>query len=325
VIAMNSLTVNLHLMMVSFYRPTRERYKILIEGGSFPSDQYALTSQIQYHAGALGFAADDALLEFKAKPNQDTPTTAEIIETIEKRGSEIALVLIGNVNYLSGQAFDMKAITQAAHRQGCLVGFDLAHGIGNLELHLHDCNVDFAVWCSYKYLNAGPGAIAGAFIHERHSKNPTVPRFAGWWGHQKKERFQMGSQFKPMETAEGWQLSNPPIFQCAALRASLELFDQAGMTELRKKSMLMTQYFFDVLEPLLLKNLKVMTPVNPQDRGSMLTLRLENGGRNVLEVLMEKGFLCDFREPNILRVTATPLYNKFTDVFYFVEALNRVL
>src|SRR5215471_7793764 len=246
VVVMNTLTVNLHLMMVSFYRPRRERYKILVEKNAFPSDQYAVASQAQFH----GFDPSVAVVELVPRSEELTLRTEDIIDLIDRQGQAIALVMLGNVNYLTGQAFDMAAITEAAHAKGCLVGFNLAHGAGNLKLNLHDCNVDFAVWCSYKYLNAGPGSLAGCFVHERHAYEFDLPRFAGWWGHNKQTRFVMGPHFDPIAGAEGWQLSNPPIFPLAALRASLELFDAATMDALRSKSERLTGYLEFLLDRL---------------------------------------------------------------------------
>jgi kynureninase len=317
VVAMNSLTVNLHLMMASFYRPNRERYRILIEAGAFPSDQYAVWSQAKFH----GFDPADAILELRPPDGQHTLRNEYISNVIEQEGSRIALVLLGGVNYLTGQLFPMREITRVARAQGCVVGFDLAHAAGNAELELHDWGADFAVWCSYKYLNAGPGAIAGCFVHERHARDTNLPRFAGWWGHDKKTRFQMGPVFQAIEGAEGWQLSNPPILQLAALRASLELFDQATMPALRKKSIAMTGFLEEALAQLPKESVEIITPNNPGSRGCQLSLRIR-GGRDLVARLSAAGVICDFREPDILRVAPAPLYNSFGDIADCVEVLR---
>jgi kynureninase len=308
VVVMNTLTVNLHLMMVSFYRPTKERYKILIEKSAFPSDQYAVASQARFH----GY--ENAVIEVDHKMES-------ILETIDREGSKIALVLIGNVNYLTGHAFDIAKITQAAHKQGCRVGFDLAHGAGNLPVKLHDAGPDFAVWCSYKYLNGGPGALAGCFVHERHG-NFSGPRFAGWWGNNKETRFKMGPTFDPIPGAEGWQLSNPPIFQLASLRASMEIFDEATMPGIRKKSEAITGYLESLIDQLPKGFCEVLTPRNPAERGCQLSLKFGKRAQELKELFIQAGVICDFREPDIIRAAPAPLYNKFHDVYRFVEVLK---
>lgn len=318
VVVMNTLTVNLHLMMVSFYRPTRERFKILVEGSAFPSDQYAVDSQVRAH----GYAPEEAVVRLTPRPGEETLRIEDILGTIERRGSEIALVLLGNVNYLTGQAFDMAAITRAAHAQGCRVGFDLAHAAGNLKLSLHDDGPDFAVWCSYKYLNGGPGTLGGVFVHERHARSPELPRFAGWWGHNKQTRFLMGPTFDPTPGAAGWQLSNPPIFQMAALRASLELFDAATMEALRHKSERLTGYLEFLLERLPEGFVRITTPRDPKQRGAQLSLRFRGDARKLLTQLKEAGVVCDFREPDVIRAAPAPLYNSFLDVFRFARVLE---
>jgi kynureninase len=272
VVAMNSLTVNLHLLMISFYRPTKERFKILVETGAFPSDQYAVKSQAAYH----GFDPSSAILELKPRKGEQVLRTEDILAEIDREGDRIALVMLGGVNYLTGQAFAMREIAEAARKKGCKVGFDLAHAAGNLELKLHDWGPDFAAWCSYKYLNAGPGGIAGAFVHERHARDERIPRFAGWWGHDKKTRFQMGPDFHPIAGAEGWQLSNPPIFQLASLRASMELFDEATMPKLRKKSEALTGYLETELSQVRKGFVEFITPASAQDRGCQLSLRVKD-------------------------------------------------
>jgi kynureninase len=318
VVVMNTLTVNLHLMMVSFYQPTRERFKILIEGGAFPSDQYAVASQTRFH----GFDPAVAVMRLEPRPGEATLRHEDILDTIERRGDEIALVMLGNVNYLTGQAFDMAAITRAAHARGCRVGFDLAHGAGNLRLSLHDDGPDFAVWCSYKYLNGGPGTLAGAFVHERHARDTSLPRLAGWWGHDKATRFQMGPDYVPLPGAEGWQLSNPPILQLAALRASLELFDRATMPALRAKGDLLTGYLEFLLDRLPPGTVRIATPRDVKARGSQLSLRFTRDPRKLLAHLAEAGAFCDFREPDVIRAAPAPLYCTFLDVYRFVRILE---
>jgi kynureninase len=306
VVVMNTLTVNLHLMMVSFYRPVPGRNKILIEAGAFPSDQYAVASQAAFHGGEV----------------VELARGEDPVKRIERDGSSIALVMLGNVNYLTGEAFDMRAVACAGHEKGCMVGFNLAHGAGNLALQLHEDDVDFAVWCSYKYLNAGPGAIAGCFVHERHASEK-LPRFAGWWGHNKEIRFQMGPFFDPIPGAEGWQLSNPPIFQLAALRASMEIFDEATMPAIRRKSEGLTGYLEFLIDRLPPGFCEIITPRQPERRGAQLSLRIENGARELVSKLTSDGVICDFREPDIVRAAPVPLYNSFTDVWRFAHVLNQ--
>lgn len=317
VVVMNSLTVNLHLMMVSFYRPEKSRYKIIIEGGAFPSDKYAVDTQAQFH----GFEPKKAIIELKPREGESTLRTEDIVATIEKEGESVALVLLGSCNYLTGQAFDIPTITKAAHKQGCKMGINLAHGAGNLELKLHDWDVDFAVWCSYKYLNAGPGGIAGCFVHDRYAMEFDLPRFAGWWGHDKETRFLMGPQFQPITGAEGWQLSNPPIFQLAALLASMELFDAAGMAAIRKKGDLLTGYLEFLLRGFPKDFCKLITPRNIKERGSQLSIRFGGRPKDMVKKLKELGIICDFREPDIIRVAPAPLYNTFYDVYKFANLI----
>jgi kynureninase len=302
VVVMNTLTVNLHLMMVSFYRPAKARFKILLEDDAFPSDRYAALSQARFH----GFDGEAALIE---------PEHEAILETIEREGDSIALVLIGGVNYLTGRAFDLEAIAAAARKKGCAVGFDLAHGAGNLTLALHDSGADFAVWCGYKYLNAGPGGPAGCFVHERHAR-AALPRFEGWWGTNKRERFLMKPEFDALPGAEGWQLSNPPILPLASLRASLEIFDEAGMAALGKKRDALTAYLESEL-----KALPGVEIVTPKARGSQLSLRVREPRAPLMRRLEAAGVVADFREPDIVRAAPVPLYNRFEDCFRFVQAL----
>jgi kynureninase len=332
VVAMNSLTVNLHLLMVSFYQPTSERYKIAIEKGAFPSDQYAVESQLRFHefgvpplGGEPAKAGTPNLIELTPREGESTLRTEDILETIEREGDQIALILLGGVNYYTGQAFDMKAITEAGHAHGCVVGFDCAHAAGNLELKLHDWDVDFAAWCSYKYLNAGPGGIAGIFVHERHAHAFDLPRFAGWWGHDKETRFLMGPKFKPLAGAEGWQISNPPIFQLAALRASLEIFDEATMPALRAKSEKLTSYLEYLLNQINDERISVITPSDPNQRGCQLSIRVKNADKSLFESITEQGVFADWREPDVIRVAPVPLYNSYGDVFRFSEILKVCL
>jgi kynureninase len=315
VVVMNSLTVNLHLMMVSFYRPTATRHQIVIESSAFPSDQYAVQSQIDFH----GYDPAKSLHEIAPRPGETTIRSEDIEKWLAEKGEQTALLLFSGVNYYTGQAFDCARITRAAHAQGCMVGFDMAHAAGNLQLQLHDWDVDFAVWCSYKYLNGGPGCVAGCFVHERHAHNQQLPRFAGWWGHDKSSRFQMPSQFQPIPGAEGWQLSNPSILSMAALRASLAVFDEATMARLRAKSETLTAYLEFLLAQQVNEEFSILTPRDAAQRGAQLSLQITKGGRAVCDRLARQGILCDWREPDILRVAPVPLYNSFADVHTFAD------
>ncbi len=314
VVVMNSLTVNLHLMMVSFYQPTKERHKIIVEESAFPSDQYAVKSQIQNH----GFDPATSLVELKPRAGERVLRDEDIVALIEREGDSIALVMLGGVNYSSGQFFDLEAIARACHGKGCVVGFDLAHAAGNVPLKLHEWGADFAVWCSYKYLNGGPGCIAGCFVHERHARE-CLPRFAGWWGHDQETRFKMGPEFHPMPGAEGWQLSNPSILSLAALRASMDIFDEVGMQQLRDKSVALTGYMEFLLDQKRSDKFSVITPREPTRRGAQLSICVPRNGRAVCERLTQRGVFCDWREPDILRVAPAPLYNTFSDVLAFME------
>jgi kynureninase len=265
------------------------------------------------------------LIELAPRPGESTLRTEDILETIERGGGTIALVLLGGVNYYTGQAFNMKAITQAGHKAGAVVGFDLAHAAGNIELHLHDWNVDFAAWCSYKYLNAGPGAVGGAFIHERHANSFDLPRFAGWWGHDKETRFLMGPDFRPIPGAEGWQISNPPILQMAALRASLEIFDEAGMKALREKSEKLTGYLEFSLREIKDDRISIITPSDLAQRGCQLSIRVKNSDKSLFAAISERGVFADWREPDVIRVAPVPLYNSFADIYKFAEVLKGCL
>ncbi len=323
VVAMNSLTVNLHLMMVSFFRPRPNRYKILIERPAFPSDRYAVVSQLEFH----GLKPADALIEIAPRENETDIRDEDVIALIAERGSEIALVMLPGVQYYSGQLFDLEAITDQAHTMGCIAGFDLAHAAGNTLLNLHDWDVDFAVWCSYKYLNAGPGAVAGCFMHERHGRDPSLQRFAGWWGHEKATRFEMGPEFHPIPGVEGWQLSNPPILALAPLLASLDVFRRARMTQLVHKSRRLTGYLEFLVNKHLDQVFEVITPAEESRRGCQLSLRLRAGARHghaLFERLPEFGVFVDWREPDVIRSAPVPLYNSFEDVFHFVQILKKL-
>ncbi len=315
VVMMNSLSVNLHLMMVSFYRPTKDRYKILIEGNAFPSDRYAVESQIKFH----GFDPLKSLVEISPREGERTLRTEDIESLIAEQGNEISLIMIGGVNYYTGQLFAMERITKAGHEKGCLVGFDLAHAAGNAALSLHDWDVDFACWCSYKYLNSGPGSLSGCFVHERHAHDSDLPRFAGWWGHDKETRFQMEPHFKPIPGAEGWQISNPPVLSLAAIKASLDIFEEAGMEMLHNKSVALTGYLEFLLDNLNSDDFTIMTPRAADERGCQISIVLAEGGKNVFEALQAGGVVCDWREPDCIRLAPTPLYNSFTDVYKFVQ------
>ncbi len=321
VVAMNSLSVNLHLLMVSFYRPSPERPAILIEKSAFPSDRYAVEAQVRFH----GYDPSDALIELEPDQADGTLSDAAIIAAIEQHGSRVSLVLLPGVQYLTGQALDLAAITKAAHALGCMVGFDLAHAAGNIDLQLHDAGCDFAVWCTYKYLNSGPGAVGAAFVHERHA-NTSRPRFAGWWGHEKSTRFEMGPEFKPTPGADGWQLSNPPILALAPLRISLEVFRRAGFADLREKSRALTGYLEWLIEQRVADVLAVVTPKEPSRRGCQLSLRVKGAresGRHLFEHLQRDGIVVDWREPDIIRASPTPLYNRFVDCRRLIESVAQ--
>jgi len=322
VICMNSLTVNLHLMMATFYRPTKSRFKILMEEPAFPSDTYAIKTQIAHH----GLDPNDALILARPRKAEFTIRTEDIVDLIEKHADELAVVMFAGVNFFTGQLFDIKKITAAAQKDGIIVGFDLAHAVGNVRLSLHDWNVDFAVWCSYKYLNAGPGAVAGAFVHERHATNTKLPRFAGWFGNDPNTRFRLHlePEFIPVASADGWQISNPPIFSMAPLRASLAIFDEAdGMESLRAKSVSVTGYLEFLLTEIGSKKFTVITPRNPDERGCQLSILVHEHPKELLKELETAGVKCDFREPNVIRVAPTPLYNTFHEVWRFARILAQ--
>ncbi|HLP88536.1 MAG TPA: kynureninase [Nostocaceae cyanobacterium] len=318
---MNTLTVNLHLMMVSFYRPTPDKYKILIEAPVFPSDRYAIRSQIQLH----GYDPDVALLEVKPRPGETYIRTEDIESLLDKEGNSIVLVLIGAVNYLTGQFFEIEKIVDRAHFYDCLVGLDLAHAAGNVPLALHDWKVDFAVWCNYKYMNAGPGAIAGCFVHDKYAESFDLPRLAGWWGNNIKTRFLMGNDFQTIPGASGWQVSNPDILSLAALAASLDIFEAAGMDKLRTKSKLLIGYLEFLLDGMRDERISLITPRDPEQRGCQLSIRIKDSNKKVLQHLNERGVFCDWREPDVIRVAPVPLFNQYTEVFDFVEILTEIL
>lgn len=322
VVTMNHLTVNLHLLMVSFYNPTPTRYKIICEAKAFPSDQYALQSQARLH----GFDPADAIIEVHPETGTELITTADIIETIEQHADSVALVLLGGVNYYTGQVFDMKAITAAAHKAGAKTGFDLAHAAGNIKLHLHDWNVDFACWCNYKYLNSGPGAIAGAFIHQRYLHDTSIKKMEGWWGNDLSNRFKMENTFTPSATAENWSLSTSPMLLMAAHKAALDIFEQAGFDNLVAKSKALSRYLFFVLDHINQPEEKftIITPRNPDERGCQVSISLHKNAKAIFDTLLPLGIFADWREPNVIRVAPVPLYNSFEEIFIFADILRQL-
>ena len=321
VIVMNQLTSNLHFLFVSFYRPTEKRYKIICEAKAFPSDQYLLESQVKFH----GYKPEDAIVEIAPREGEYAIREEDILNAIEANKDTLALVFFGGVNYFTGQVFDMQKLTKAGHQAGALVGFDLAHAAGNIKLNLHNWNVDFAAWCSYKYLNSGPGSVAGAFIHERHHHSD-LPRFAGWWGYDKSTRFKMDKGFVPIPTAEGWQVSNAPILSMAAHKASLELYNQAGMPALLKKSQQLTSYLDFVIEQTAGETLEVITPKKSGKRiGCQLSLIAHGHGKKLFHQLTAEGVIADWREPNAIRVAPVPMYNSFEDCYRFGAILKKIL
>jgi kynureninase len=324
VVVMNQLTVNLHLLLVSFYRPTKTRYKILCEAKAFPSDQYALETQVKFH----GLQPEDAIIEVAPREGEDCIRHEDLLEAIAKNKDSLALVMIGGVNYYNGQVFDMKAITEAGHQAGAIVGFDLAHAAGNIKLELHNWNADFACWCSYKYLNSGPGGVSGVFINKRHLNKPEIIRFAGWWGHDKATRFKMEKGFIPMPTAEAWQMSNAPVLSMAAHKASVDIFNQAGMDALVAKAEKLTGYLEFVIDEInrsLEQKLEIITPRDKKQRGCQLSIVAHGRGKDLFTKLTEAGVISDWREPNVIRCAPVPLYNSFEDVFRFGEILKGAL
>lgn len=321
VVVMNTLTTNLHLMMVSFYQPTKSRYKIVVESDAFPSDKYAVESQIRFH----GFDPEDALILWKPREGEELNRFEDLEKILEEEGDQIALLMIGSTNYYTGQSFPLKKITELGHRHGCMVGFDLAHGAGNIQPNLHDSGADFAVWCTYKYLNSGPGSLGGCFVHERHATNDKLKRFSGWWGHNKGTRFNMRKDFEAIPGAEGWQLSNPPILSMAAIRASLDTFAEAGFDNLRKKSVKLTGYLEYLLDEMKNDGINVITPRNPEERGCQLSIQVKNADKSLHTKLTEAGVVSDWREPDVIRIAPAPLYNSFEDVYRFAQKLKSVL
>ncbi|MCF7560535.1 kynureninase [Sabulilitoribacter multivorans] len=321
VIVMNTLTANLHFMMVSFYQPTEKRFKILIESDAFPSDKYAVESQLRHH----GFDDKEGLILWKPRKNEELLRYEDLETILKEQGGEIALIMIGGVNYYTGQYFDLKRITELGHKFGCKVGFDCAHGAGNVELNLHDSGADFAVWCTYKYLNSGPGSLAGCFVHERHAHNKTLNRFTGWWSHNKQTRFNMRDEFDQLSGAEGWQLSNPPILSMAAIRASLDLFNEVGIKKLTQKSKKLTSYFEFLINQLGEDVIRIITPKNPAERGCQLSIQVINADKSLHDKLTKAGVISDWREPDVIRCAPVPLYNSFEDVYHLVEKLKSIL
>lgn len=321
VIVMNTLTANLHFMMVSFYKPTQKRYKILIEGDTFPSDKFAVESQLRHH----GFDDKEGVLLWNSREGEELARYEDLETILETHGDEIALVMIGGVNYYTGQFFDLKRIASLGHKYGCVVGFDCAHGAGNVELNLHDSGADFAVWCTYKYMNSGPGSLSGCFVHERHAHNKDLNRFTGWWSHNKATRFNMRDEFDQLSGAEGWQLSNPPILSMAAIRASADLFQEVGIKKLVEKSRLLTGYFEFLITQLNNNDIKIITPSNPAERGCQLSIQVRNADKNLHNKLTEAGVISDWREPDVIRCAPVPLYNSFEDVYDMVEKLKVIL
>ncbi len=321
VIVMNTLTANLHFMMVSFYKPTKTRYKILIESDAFPSDKYAVESQLRHH----GFDDKEGLILWKPRKGEELLNYDDLETILKEQGDTIALIMIGGVNYYTGQFFDLKRITELGHKHGCNVGFDCAHGAGNVALNLHDSGADFAVWCTYKYLNSGPGSLAGCFVHERHAHNKDLNRFTGWWSHNKETRFNMRDDFDQLPGAEGWQLSNPPILSMAAIKASLDMFHEVGIENLVKKSKKLTGYFEFLINQLGKETISIITPSNPKERGCQLSIQVKNADKSLHNKLTESGVISDWREPDVIRCAPVPLYNSFEDVYKLVEKLKKIL
>jgi kynureninase len=320
VTVMNALTVNLHLLMLSFYRPGPRRYRILMEAGAFPSDQYMVETQVKFH----GLMPDDAIIELVPREGEKLLRTDDILKVIQEQGEALALVLLGGINYYTGQLYDIQSITAAAHKAGALAGFDLAHAAGNTPVQLHDWDVDFAAWCSYKYLNGGPGAAGGIYIHEKYGNNPDFPRMGGWWGNDEKTRFKMEKGFIPQPGAGGWQLSTAQVFNMAALKASLEIFDRADIHEIRKKSIQLTNYLEFLLNKLSRLDFEIITPHNADQRGAQLSLFFRKKARTIHEKIVSSGFVMDYREPGVIRVAPAPLYNSYEDVYRFYEILKNM-
>ena len=321
VVTMNSLTANLHFMMASFYKPTKERYKILIESDAFPSDKYAVESQLRHH----GYDDKEGLILWKPKAGEELLNYEDLEVILEAHGNEIALIMIGGVNYYTGQFFDFKRITDLGHSYGCKVGFDCAHGAGNVNLDLHNSGADFAVWCTYKYMNSGPGSLSGCFVHERHAYDKDLNRFTGWWSHNKDTRFNMRHEFDVLPGAEGWQLSNPPILSMAAIKASLDMFNEVGFDKILAKSKKLTGYFEYLLKQLGENTIRIITPENPDERGCQLSIQVLNADKSLHDKLTEAGVISDWREPDVIRCAPIPLYNSFEDVYLMVEKMKEIL
>ncbi len=319
VTVMNTLTVNLHLLMLSFYRPTPSRCKIIMEAGAFPSDQYMVETQVRFH----GLEPKDAMIEIFPKPGQKTLSTSDVLETIERYKDEVAIVLFSGINYYTGQLFDIKAITEAAHEAGAIAGFDLAHVAGNVPVLLHDWNVDFAAWCSYKYLNGGPGAAGGLFVHEKFTPDPALPRLGGWWGNDEATRFEMKKGFVPQAGAAGWNMSTAQVFNMVSLKASLKYFDKAGIQNLRAKSLALTGYLEYLLKRLTHLDLEIITPAEPAARGSQLSIYFKKDCGKIFDSMLQQGIVVDYRAPDVIRVAPAPLYNSFKDIYKLYEVLKN--
>lgn len=321
VVIMNSLTANLHFLMISFYNPTKKRFKILIESDAFPSDRFAVKSQLKLH----GFDPKNDLIEWSPRSNENLLRIEDLQEIIKKNGDEIALILVGGVNYYTGQLLDLKKIAKIGHSKGCKVGIDLAHGVGNVNLKLHESGIDFAAWCTYKYLNSGPGSLGGIFVHNKHKKNKSLKRLTGWWGQNKSKRFKMREELDISSGAEGWQLSNPAILSMAAIKASLELFKKVGMNKLRMKSIKLTGYLEYLILQMNNKNIDIITPKDPNQRGCQLSIKLNNSNKSLHENLRLNNVITDWRDPNVIRCAPVPFYNSYQDVYNFVKILRKLL
>ena len=321
VVISNTLTTNLHLLMVSFYQPSKTKFKIVIESDAFPSDRYAVESQLKFH----GFDVEDSLILWKPRPKEALLRMEDLETILEEQGDEIALIMVGGVNYYTGQYLDLKKIATLGHSKGCMVGIDLAHGAGNIQPHLHDSGVDFAAWCTYKYLNSGPGSLAGLFVHEKHANSKNLNRFAGWWNHNKETRFNMRQPFDVIPGAEGWQLSNPPILSMAAIKASLDMFKEVGMDAIRRKSEKLTGYFEFLINEFENDKIKVITPTNPKERGCQLSIQIKDADKKLHQKLTHVNIITDWREPDVIRCAPVPLYNTFQDVYHMVEKLKMIL
>lgn len=321
VVIMNSLTANLHFLMISFYNPTKKRFKILIESDAFPSDRFAVKSQLKLHS----FDPKNDLIEWSPRGNENLLRIEDLQEIIKKNGDEIALILVGGVNYYTGQLLDLKKIAKIGHSKGCKVGIDLAHGVGNVNLKLHESGIDFAAWCTYKYLNSGPGSLGGIFVHNKHKKNKSLKRLTGWWGQNKSKRFKMREELDISNGAEGWQLSNPAILSMAAIKASLELFRKVGMNKLRMKSINLTGYLEYLILQMNNKNIDIITPKDPNQRGCQLSIKLNNSNKILHENLRLNNVITDWRDPNVIRCAPVPFYNSYQDVYNFVKILRKLL